>query len=284
MSVAGRESTVRLDRLTIRTIVPHPGPPRSIKGFRLAADTRVRSQTNVTTYKRVRTFHGITSGTKVYWQHQPNCCWLAPGRVTLVGTDETGLTPKEIARIFKSCSIDSPALVELAFDFGPKSGVNSGFVKRYGVFGKSRRRRNRGGVGQLRFGARRSGKLVRCYWKDTLKSYRVELEMHWPLLKKHGIVSIKQLSELPEIVQPQHLQFVTLRWKALKRLLIQRFGTDATQHLQETKQRWRSSLKHAERYLSHCGVMNVHRYRKPLLINRKIRNALKRWAYNFAEE
>src|SRR5260370_378937 len=79
-------------------------------------------------------------------------------------------------------------------------------------FGKSRRRTNRGGPGTLRFGSRGSSKLIRCYWKEEIGRYRVELELHATLLKKF---SIQKITELPLIVTklwPAHFCFKVMRW------------------------------------------------------------------------
>ena len=62
-------------------------------------------------------------------------------------------------------------------DFPEDSGVDEEFVLRFGKFGNARRRKDRGGPGTLRYGSRTSPKMVRCYLKKSLDSYRVELEL-----------------------------------------------------------------------------------------------------------
>src|ERR1700730_9386541 len=121
------------------------------------------------------------------WEDQRQQGWLPPWRITLIADDQTGLTPEEVNKFIKHCRQYRLVLIELALDFAPASHVDEVYVMQHGIFGKSRSRPDLGGPGQLRHGSRRSGKLVRCYWKDQVGAYRVELELHSGLLRKHDI-------------------------------------------------------------------------------------------------
>jgi hypothetical protein len=46
---------------------------------------------------------------------------------------------------------------------------------------------------RLRYGGRKSAKLVRCYWKTNKHAYRVEVELHSSLLNQHGIRDVRDL-------------------------------------------------------------------------------------------
>jgi hypothetical protein len=46
-------------------------------------------------------------------------------------------------------------------------------------------------LGRLRYGGRKSAKLVRCYRKKSKNAYRVEVELHSSLLNQHGMCGMQ---------------------------------------------------------------------------------------------
>jgi hypothetical protein len=56
-------------------------------------------------------------------------------------------------------------LVELAFDFGPRSGVTGAYVRRHALFGKSRPKNVASFRGYDSWGTRKGAKFVRSYYK-----------------------------------------------------------------------------------------------------------------------
>jgi hypothetical protein len=272
---------VRLDRLSF-TGIGSSKVPKKIGGFRMLRDFRPRTQGKVVTYGRVRTFCGTSNSALLSLQYKPVLPWLAPWRFTLIADDEDGLSPDEVESVIAQCSSHKPSMVELAFDFDQHSVVNRRFVLQHGRFGKTQRRKDRGGSGNLRYGSRRSPKLVRAYVKVGLGAFRVELEIHSGLLRKFGISSGYELGRLAAKLVPVHLQFLGFRWDSLRAYLIRKFGPlDGGQILEEVRDRAESSLHNATRYLTHRGVPNTHRFLGPLRANRRIRTALRRWAKKF---
>jgi hypothetical protein len=175
---------VRLDRLRAVAWAKPYWKLQRIPGYSVVNDNRVRPQGPVATYERVRELRSETSTTRVFWQYRPRPGWLRGWRITFVGDDSKGIAPSEAVSILKRCRFAWLVLVELALDFSPSSGIDRAFVRRHAVFGKSQRRTDRGGPQQLRYGTRKSGKLVRCYWKKEVQAFRVELELHSRLLNK----------------------------------------------------------------------------------------------------
>lgn len=112
------------------------------------------------------------------------------------------------------------------------------------------------------FGTRKSDKFVRCYQKDELGVFRVELEVHSPLLRKHSIETLDDLIHVPEIICPGHLQFVDLNWTRLRRYLSKKFGAGGAQVGAGALRRAASLLK-VRRYLGKRGVVNFHRFLSP---------------------
>jgi hypothetical protein len=211
--------------------------------------------------------------------------WLDALRITVVGDDQTGIMPEEIQAVVAKCANHRVTLVELALDFDNASGVDGLFVSRYGRFGKSRRRENRGGLGQQRFGSRGSLKLVRCYQKRALACFRVELELHAALLRKFGVTDCRDIYVVASKLIPSHLEFVGFRWKKLERSLTRRLGAKGGDILKEARrQRDEVSVRDALRFLSKSGVPNPHRFLKSLEINSEVKVALRRWAELFYKE
>jgi hypothetical protein len=273
---------IRLDRLVVGVPdKPSDGLPQP-KGFKRVGDTLVRPQGAIKTYERVRRFVSKSSSCKISIQYGRQAPWLPWCRITLIGDDRSGLTLEEI----KSVLVDVPdhkiSLLELAFDFHPDTEVDEDFVLRYGRFGKSRRRKDRGGPGTLRFGSRGAPKLVRCYQKQKLGRYRVELELHSALLKQYSIRNVADLPDVATKLCPAHIAFKVIRWEKLESHLVRRYGDREGKSLcQAARERAETSLQRTTRFLA--GVVhNPHRFVGSGARNRHIREALQRWAAEFS--
>ena len=214
-------------------------------------------------------------------QYESQLPWLTPLRITIIGDDKTGVTVENIEGVISQCQHYALSLVELAFDFTPESKMDRDFVRRHGHFGKSHRRVDRGGPGTLRYGGRSCPKLVRCYSKESLEVFRVELELHRSLLRKYGATTVSDLADLAARLVPAHLRFVCVRWKKLETYLAKKFGKDGNRIGEEARRRADSSLRAVIRYLAQNGVPNPHRFLGSLKINRDVREALQRWAEAF---
>lgn len=275
--------TVRLDRVQF-VCRPQVGTPRlpTIAELRVLRDSFVRCQTTAPTYARCRQLESLNSGTKVYWQYQRRRAWLMPWRITFVGNDHTGLTAEDIDPVLVQGRQSRLLLMELALDFDASSGVDESFVMRHGLFGKSRYVSNRGGPEALRYGSRKSAKLVRCYAKSELSVFRVELELHGSLLRENQ-VSIELPNTLLNIVWglvPEHVRFIRFDWRRLRRHLRKKLGKRSGLVFRHAKRRaW--SIQQVGRYLRRHGIANVHRFYRPLAINAVIQGALDRWAKGF---
>jgi hypothetical protein len=274
--------TVRLDRLRFSAEPRRRTKASTIKGFVVAQDFRVKPQGKLPTYSRVRKLRSRTTSSSVVVQYKAQQPWLRPCAVTVIGDDTLGITPEELERIaeqFCNCKL---SLVELALDFDPSTGVDRDDVLHHWLFGKARRRADRGGPGSLRFGSRSSPKIVRCYAKSEIGNFRVELEIHGALLRGMGITDIPNLYLVASKVSPKHVRVVGVRWKTLAAHLNRRFGSKGSAMLDETRRRRDElSLRDALRFLSEQGVPNPHRFLKPLRLNDEIKVALRRWSKKF---
>jgi hypothetical protein len=280
---ANNKCQVRLDRISANAVAQDKAI-KNLRGYKCLSDFRPQQQGRALNYGRVRKFCSVTNSSKVTLQYERRVPWGAPQRVTMIGHDQTGLSLQEIQGVISQCYRHDLSLVELAFDFTPEAGVDREFVLRHGRFGKSRRRLDRGGPGTLRYGGRSCPKLVRCYLKESLEVFRVELELHRSLLRKYGATTIHDLAAVAARLVPAHLRFVCVCWKKLKTYLVKKFGNDGNRIAEEARHQADLSLAKALRYLAKVGVPNPHRFLVPLKINRAVREALQRWAEDFAPD
>jgi hypothetical protein len=131
---------VLLDRLQVASEAPRLETPPRLKGFRVVSDHWVRPQTDIPTYARSREYRSTRNSAQIFWQYKRRCSWLKPWKITLIADDRFGLTPAEVWKVVRYCRSYRILLVELALDFSVPPSVNTAFVRRYGIFGKSRRR------------------------------------------------------------------------------------------------------------------------------------------------
>jgi hypothetical protein len=281
---------VRLDRLiVVAWHRPAPKLPRP-RDYQIVWDRRVSRQGKTANYERVRELRHRNTGTRVWWQYQPLHGWLKKWRITWVAPKGGEIKPADVFAILRHCRYMRSTLVELAFDFGGDKGIDHAFVRAHAKFGKSRFRMDRGGPGQRRYGSRRSGKLVRCYWKEEVEAYRVEIEMHSSLINHPQSVSchfpedlMQQIGCVAFHIMPKHLQFVRFDWEALKSYLRHRFGQQGNELFEEARRRAHVSLQRTGRYLRRKGVNNVHRFLVPMRINDAVHDALLDWGNEFQD-
>jgi hypothetical protein len=262
-----------------------------VKGFKVIRDIKLRWRAGKPPiYARVRELLSKHSATKAFWQYERRKAWVKQWRVTLIADDLRGITAREAWTFFKHFRFPKLLLFELALDFHPSSGVDADFVQQHAQFGKSRPRFDRGGPEQLRYGSRYSGKLVRCYWKESVNSYRVEIELHSSLLPRPRRNNLREVIDMrwPELadaafsIVPGHCRFVKLRFQALGRHLRQRFGEGGDTLLEQIRIRSTESLQAAMAYLRRKGVHNPHRFLQPMTrINGALERAIDKWAADF---
>jgi hypothetical protein len=267
---------VRLDRVQIRSWAPSGQKPPALEGFKVTRDSFVRRQTSIKTYARCRHLRSLRNDTKIYWQYERQKSWLKPWKITIVADDRAGLSYDDIENVLQHCKFYNFLIVELAVDFNPAI-VDEHFVRQHALFGKSRRVHLKTDH-VLYWGGRKSLKFVRCYKKENLGCYRVEVELHSQLLKGGQILTLDDFEGVPNAIYPRHFQFVDVDWSRLKQHLLRKCVGDRL--VVEARQRL-SSLSRLRRYLRRQGVVNFHRFLVPLAINERIDRALTRWIRNF---
>ena len=249
-------------------------------GFRRLRDSFIRSQTTTKTYARRAEYADQCTDMGVFIQHQPCLPGLAPFKVTVVPDDRRLLTREGLNRVVKEFSDYRILLAEVALDFSAVSGVDLTFTRQHALFGKSRRDTSHSYAGRELYGSRKSAKLVRCYWKSELNSFRIELELHSEWLRGHKICTLQDLARLPNLICPSHIRFVQLNWEALRKHLLQR-GLDAERIIRQIKAGKNPIHEDMQFLRATVGVRNVHRFVVSVEETHMVLGALKKWARNF---
>jgi len=169
--------------------------------------------------------------------------------------------------------------VELATDFGFKTGIDSDRVRRHFISGKSQTRSVRESF-QDSWGSRHSGKFIRSYAKRQIGAHRVEIQLNGRFLRKHGIDTTFDFWKLAELLPGHHLYFAEVNeQKLIQQLrLMHMSGSRVLEVLGKVKhKKWHlcELLKYLRRDV---GLKNVRRLVDPLPINASVRAALKEWA------
>ena len=137
--------------------------------------------------------------------------------------------------------------------------------------------------GSLRYGGRKSDKLVRCYPKKELGTYRVEVELHSGLLGRLGITDGQDVGDAARAIHPKHVSFADLDWKKLQ-LYLARTKIPNQQSILKGALKRATSIRRVTRYLGRRGIPNVYRFLVPLKINKTVEHALEKWALQFEED
>jgi hypothetical protein len=135
---------------------------------------------------------------------------------------------------------------------------------------------------KLRYGSRKANKFVRCYHKDELGVFRVEVELHASLLRQNDISTLDDFVYLPYVICPKHLLFVAVDWKLLTQYLSN--NLDEGRQVGVEARECAASLRRVRRYLKKKGVVNFHRFVVSMPLNEEVGRALKRWAHHFKKE
>jgi hypothetical protein len=136
---------------------------------------------------------------------------------------------------------------------------------------------------QLRYGGRKSAKLVRPYWKQEINAYRVEVESHAGVLDQCNVVAVQDLPKAARAIYPKHVHFADIDWKKLRLYLARRGGKNGEAIFEGAVKR-RKSMRRVTQYLKRHQIPNVHRFLVPLAMNKKVKQALETWALQFQKE
>jgi hypothetical protein len=276
-----RMCIVRLDRFAF--VCPRDGfnskgfrKPPKVPGFKTVDHKFVRRKAKIATWRQVLFLENPKTGTKLRIQYDRAHGFLKPMKSTVISKDLPGLLWPEIKAIGDTFSDFEISMVEIAFDFHPGSGVDKTFVAKHARFGKSHRVPMQQYPGSLRYGGRPSAKLVRCYWKEEVQAFRVELELHSRWL---GLPQTDYLLYLLNVTE-RDFRFVRVDWAALD-LYLNKKGARGKQIAAEARIRY-TSLHRLLRYLRTAGVNNPHIFLRTMRKDKLIRRAIDAWSLSLS--
>jgi hypothetical protein len=136
----------------------------------------------------------------------------------------------------------------------------------------------------VHYGSRKGPKLVRIYNKEELGVFRIEGEFHSPFLRQHRVETEQDIGSIADDFYPAHVRFVDIDWRRLRRYLRKKHGKERAEELLKSAKKRRSSIRRVTRYLRRKGVLNVHRFYRPLAINKEIKRALDKWSTDYEWE
>jgi hypothetical protein len=236
-------------------------------------------------YGRIARFESRQTNSQFWLYMQPQFRHLAPWRLTYFPDDQLGLRPEEIASMLEAVTKPKIARMEVAFDFGPGSGVDSAYVRQSFVSGKSQTRSVREVANLDHWGSRKGTKFIRSYFKQEIGAQHVEIQFNGRFLRKHQIDDVFQFRRLVTLLPRRHLYFARLDDQKLIHYL--RARGVATERIFQILRRvatldWNlcATLNHLRR---HVHVTNVRRLLVPLKTNRLVEEALATWAAMWPE-
>jgi hypothetical protein len=202
-------------------------------------------------------------------------------RVVIQPRDVSGLEAQALASILERLTNPKIQLVEVAFDFPFDSIVDTEFVERYGVFGKSNPRR----VGQIpaydSWGGRKGPKFVKSYFKPEISGHRVELEFHASDLQRCHITDPFHFQRFATLLPGHHIFFGRIDHQMLRRRLFhQGFSADQMREIPARVKNLEWNLSAALNYLRRdVDLKNVRRILVPVdEVNFAVQEALEKWA------
>jgi hypothetical protein len=166
---------VRLDRLLLTSWAPAGWAPPKFANLRIVRDHLLHTSM----YRRIREYADPKTGCRIFWQYQRRRPWVAKWRINIV-SGKDGLCYEDLTTVLYRCRYHQIVEVEVAFDFARK--VDHQFVKRYAMFGKSQPHITPYEE-MLYYGSRKGRKFIRCYQKDEVNAFRIELQLNSRMLR-----------------------------------------------------------------------------------------------------
>jgi hypothetical protein len=254
----------------------------SIPGYRAKKTKRLWRQL----YREVTRIYGTGSIRKIIIESVPNVGWLSKFRVTLIPRDDTGLLFQDLCLILELIPKFKLVLIEIALDFPLDCIVDTPFVRRHLLCGKTRMRVG-GNALHERWGSARSAKIVRAYAKFEASAFRIELELRSRFLCKHQISHAHDFPKLATILPRHHIFFAAiddnkLRQHLQRSSLPHRTKTEILKTVAESRKSLWSTLRLLRRK---WRFANVRRLLSPLPeMNGIVVAALNEWAKQWEKE
>lgn len=159
--------------------------------------------------------------------------------------------------------------------------MDADFVRRHLKSGKSRLRVTPKYPEAAYFGAAKSSKFIRSYFKPPIDGYRIELQLNPNFLETHGVKTPADFVRLAGITTSQ-IRFFDVDWPALSRSIRRHYPRDAAILLRKAREH-SDVLTELLKFLRAIGITNPTRFLIPMAINRTVSAALRSWARRWAK-
>lgn len=223
---------------------------------------------------------GVGELKSFFVESNPTNGFVAPFRITIVPGGREGLQWDDLRTVLELLPNFKFVLVEVAWDFPLMSIVDIDYVRKRGLFGKSRPRSVEINPLHETWGGRKATKFVRSYVRYESDVHRAELEMHARALREYAIDSPFDFPRLVQTLLDRHILFGRLDGRRVVRRL-RREGFSERQRrnvLDQLKDR-EGNIWEALRYLRRrVHLSNVRRLLVPVRANRLLREAAADWA------
>jgi hypothetical protein len=250
----------KFDRMVIFADELDPTAIATIPGYRAQKPEHLWNKA----YAWAQRSNGTGSIEEVVVEYESSAPWFPPYRITIIPRDSSGLHAQDLQLILEHFEKFRISILEVSWDFPAECLMDLEYVRRFGLFGKTRLQPRSGNPFHEKWGNAAS-KVVRAYTKWEIFQFRVELELHTGFLQKAGIRDIFDFHKLIDVLLPHHIAFYELGEKKLIREL-QRNGkstAEQEQILSKARRKARSRLWSALRFLrKECGLKNVRRLLK----------------------
>jgi hypothetical protein len=235
-------------------------------------------------FERFASYTNTASGTKIgvaYERLQP---YMPEAIVTISPADKAPyLRRSELESLLAMLTEPHFLKIEVAHDFQGGSVVTAPFADKHLLVGKSVKKENPAHPGTINYGSRRSPVFTRCYWKQTIAAYRIEIELHASWIKKNGIAAPADFLRLPQLVCGRHIAFYKIDPLKLTAALT-RMGAQVAPTLRKVIAR-QHDLQHALHFLRHdVGLENTLRVLTPLATNVRVKRAHMDWAHGWQND
>jgi hypothetical protein len=278
---------VRMDRLVVTTAGFYPDVAAAIPQFvhRRKHFLKRRRPEDVLPYARVAELESRTSIERMFALTEPQLRGVAPCKITLIAKDRTGLKAKDVRLVLGPLPDVKVAMLELAWDFRRGSGIDGAYIRRHGVFGKSRQRNVAVVHCYDSWGSRKSV-FIRSYYKETIHAHRLELQFNRGFLRRHKIQEIDDFWRLANSIPIHQILFAELNELKLISWLRNR-----GYRVKEVLSVMRKVIDEEGNLLAQCrvlrreaGLQNLHRFLARLPTNELVKLAVRTWVKQWPRE
>jgi hypothetical protein len=232
-------------------------------------------------YSRIARFRSKTNGTKFWVYSQRLFTHLPNFRICFYPDDWRGLRWEQLGPVLEFAEYPKIVRLEVAFDFGPKSGIDSAFVRQHAIFGKCEPTSVMVQQNQDNWGQRGGTIFARSYFKEQIGAHRVELQLNNRYLRRHHLDWISDFPRLVNLLPNRQIFIASIDEQRLITWLRNRLGKSPDETLQILKNlhALEGNLIEALEYLRQDEhLANTRRLLIPLDTNKLVLQALKRWA------